>query len=323
LVLRQDQFLIRGLGAVQNTRRQIFLLALVGGATGFTFGTLVFVYDFISRVSPTNNFFSESYLVIENVILLLLVLIFAVLYLDTRRKGRKLANRIEERASRILQHLDNILLSQTGLSSYVLSHQNELPDLNASVQQSSEFLKYLLDETRSTFEDYTNHHCAVSIKLLIPSNNGTPEIKTYLRDKKSEIVRSKIYLPEEQYPYSDHSPFAEIISGGAKDGFYICNNLRAEAAKGLYRNKNKYWQRFYNSTLIVPIKAPDTLTREDVIGFLCVDSLTAKFDEAICLYIARIAANTVFDVIYALSELERRRLSKQDTRNSRKSADAS
>jgi hypothetical protein len=160
------------------------------------------------------------------------------------------------------------------------------------------------------FEDYTQRECAVSIKLLVPSkaNKDEPEIKTYLRDAKSHLMRKNLYDPDGRYPYQEHSPFVDIISGSSGRDYYLCNDLRKAANEGSYRNGNKRWRKLYNATVIVPIEEPGTVSRENLLGFLCVDSINAKFDEEVSLYLARIIANTVFYVVHSLSVFENRQV---------------
>ena len=156
-------------------------------------------------------------------------------------------------------------------------------------------------------EEYTDHPCAISIKLLVPTTGSlTPAVRTYLRDRKSALSRRGLY-DSQPYPMEHHSPFLEIISGRTGNDFYLENDLRKAAASDRYRNGNPHWKRLYNSTVIVPIREPNVRTSENIVGFLCVDSLNAKFDEQVCLIISNIVANTVFYVISSLSQLEDRR----------------
>ena len=169
------------------------------------------------------------------------------------------------------------------------------------------------------FEDYTGHPCSVAIKLFVHSENNlkTPKIRTFLRDKKSELKRKDMYPEDGLYPFTDHSPFVSIITSGHEH--FLSNDLKADAARGIYRNGNKHWSKLYNAILVVPIREPEIVARENILGFLCIDSTSAKFDAGSALYMARIVANVIFYVISALSELERGR---EDTPKNLRTADA-
>jgi hypothetical protein len=267
---------------------------------------MIYVGYNLSSPRPRPDLFSEAYLVLGNAFLVFALLTVSIVYADSRREKIKADTRAEERTSGILRHLDSIFHTRTGLSAYLLHHQINEEELATCVIKSSEYLQFVADETRSMFEDYTNHICGVSIKLLVPGAEGSPEIRTYLRDKKSDLARRGLYPPKGTYPYQNHSPFVDIVTGQTKDDFFISNDLRSLAKEGRYENGNPHWAKLYNSTVIVPIKEPSTISSENILGFLCVDSLGAKFDQAVSVYMARIVANTVFYVISNLSLLESR-----------------
>jgi len=245
-----------------------------------------------------------GYLVVANTFLLLTVAILTLVYIDGRRNKQKTATRAEQRASAILNHLNTIVETRTGLSAFLLRNRFERTQLDACIQQSSTFLRFVVDETRAIFQEYTGHPCAVSIKLLVSSEKDTPDVVTYLRDTASYFVRKDLYKnlypADGRYPYDKHSPFVKIVSG-QKD-YFLSNDLRSEPN---YENGNQHWPKLYNATLIVAIREPGVTASENILGFLCIDSLTAKFDEAVAVPIGRIMANTVFYVIHSLSVFER------------------
>ena len=289
----------------RRVRRSFISAALVGMGAGFFFGTVTFVglSLFAAATSPL-----ESFLIVVSGFLAFLVLTLTIAYADSRRKRAnsesRAGERFEEKLSGILQRLDGIFKVRTGLSAYLLENRDDKIELEACANQSSEFLRYLINETRFLFEDYTGQPCAASIKLLVSADDGIPLIKTFLRDKKSQLLRGDLYGSEGLYPFDKHSPFVDIVAGRAAGDYYICNDLRTAFAKGTYRNGNRHWWKLYNSTIVVPIKDPSTSFSENVVGFLCVDSVSAKFDQSVCLHVSRIIANVIFYVVYALSQLE-------------------
>lgn len=250
---------------------------------------------------------TTKYLIVSTALLTLMLLVVSLAYSDLRRRKTKIATRSEEKFSRVLQHLDTIFYDQTRVNAFLLKYQHESDKLEACAREASTFLKFLVDETRTIFDDLTSRQCAVSIKLLVPTDSGKPNIQTYLRDRRSQSTRSEMYGPNGVYQYDAHSPFVDIISTANPGDYFISNDLRKAAEMGRYVNGNKHWRKLYNATLIVPIKEPRTVSSENILGFLCIDSIDASFDEMLCLYVARIVANTVFYIVYSLSVLEKRR----------------
>ncbi|SFK19301.1 hypothetical protein [Bradyrhizobium sp. Gha] len=249
----------------------------------------------------------DLYLVLSNAFLLVVFVFLSLVYVENRRQNAKAGARAEAIMLRVLQRLDSVFSARTGLSSFLIPYSRKEVGSEQVIQKSSEFLRFLVDETRTMFEDYTGHSCSVAIKLFVHPDNDlkTPKIRTFLRDKKSELKRVDMYPEDGLYPFTDHSPFVGILTSGHES--FMSNDLQADASKGLYRNGNKHWPKLYNAILVVPIREPDLLARENILGFLCIDSMTAKFDTGSALYMARIVANVIFYVISALSELERGR----------------
>lgn len=160
----------------------------------------------------------------------------------------------------------------------LLRNQSDATHKDGCLQRISSCLSLIIDETRFLFDDYTGRPCAVSIKLLVPGDNPTPKVHTYRRDQKSQLIRRSLYSEPKDYAYDEHSPFKELIFQSTAE-YYINNDLRRAAANGTYYNGNRHWTKLYNATLIVPIREPSVVTRENLLGFLCIDSISASFDE--------------------------------------------
>lgn len=290
---------------VYRVRRSVISVALIAVGAAFFFGTIAFLAlpQIAAVTSPI-----ESFLIITVSFLVFVLLTLSIRYADNRRKRISIEGRADEKISGILQRLNDIFGMRGKLSAHLFenlnikSNKSELEDCE---KHASEFLRCLIDETRFIFEDYTGQPCAASIKLLVSADDKIPLVKTYLRDKKSQLLRGDLYGQEDRlYRYDEHSPFVDIVTGKVGD-HYICNDLRTAAANSAYYNGNKRWWKLYNSTIVVPIKDPSTPSfSENVVGFLCVDSVAAKFDHTICLHLSRIIANIIFYVIYDLSQIE-------------------
>jgi hypothetical protein len=184
-----------------------------------------------------------------------------------------------------------------------LGHENDPTTRDIRAEKTADFLGFLSDETRHMFDEFVSRPCGVSIKLLRPSDEGRPTIQTYMRDSKSRFERDRTYRDENPYPLEDHSPFVDILTAESGLDYYMNNDLTVAAEAGAYRNSHAGWAKFYNATLIVPIQNPSEPARDDLLGFLCIDTLRGEFDDTTCLYMARIVANNVFIAVLELSIL--------------------
>lgn len=294
---------------MKPSRRYLVSLFLIAITVGFGTAAIVLAVFSLKRATSVADLAGELYLILSNAFLLVAIVIVSIVYADSRRQKIKAAAKAEEQTSRILRRLDGIFSARTGLSTFLLQHSQNESELDACVASSAEFLNHLIDETRAMFEDHTTHACSVSIKLLALTDGQMPKIKTYARDRKSSLRRQGMYPQGEPYPISDHSPFVEIIGGSRPGDFFVSNNLRADEGEGKYKNGNPHWRKLYNSTLIVPIKEPDVVASQNILGFLCVDSMNARFDQTTSVYLAQIIANTIFYVISSLSHFEQLRSS--------------
>lgn len=274
-------------------------------AAGLALGVTVVVLMRWERLGYSS--INDSYLALINGFLLFLVISLAVLYIDTRRSRLRAAARGDDQIERILRHILHIASARAVLSAQNVGvNSNNLTVQDRAVQTSA-FLKLLIEEAKRLFDEYVGHSCNVSLKLLYPGDGDSPRVYPYLRDERSGVVRAKFPESSEVYPYTEHSPFVDILTRRYEKDFYLDNDLRTAESRGLYLNGNPHWKKFYNATLIVPITSYGTDVRENIAGFLCIDSLNGKFDQKVCPYLARIVASSTFLAIYELSLLERQR----------------
>lgn len=263
--------------------------AAVSAAVGLAIGTAIWL-------AGGNGL--ERYLVAANAFLTACLIALALTYGNARRKWSRLTGLDSSQTVRLLQHLAFISEGRTSLSYFSLQHERDPALYEERAKQTTGLLLFLADETRVLFEDYVKKPCAVSIKLLVPDAHMNPMVNTYLRDSKSKLTRR-----DENYEFAAHSPFVDLVSGRIKVGYYLNNDLRAARDRGEYRNSRADWDRDYNATLIVPIKEPREFASQNIAGFLCVDSLTGRFDEAACVHMAQIVANCIFLSVVELSLL--------------------
>lgn len=283
-----------------TTFRNLRMLALAALAAGVAFGT-VGVFSVGQRFGASA---SQSYLAVANALLVFLLVAIAILYADARRARQRAGLQSEDKSAQMLSHIFSISSARAILSAQSLSP----PGLDASIQlkaaRTAEFLHLLVNEARSAFEAYTNRPCAASIKLLTVGDDGSARVVSYLRDDRSGPIRRDLYGDGGSYPFRDHSPFVDIVTQRIGSDYFLENNLREAERRGKYSNSNPFWRRLYNATLILPIASPTTVAGDNIAGFLCIDSASAKFDHDVCPALGRIVATSAFLALYELSLLE-------------------
>ncbi|HAH09858.1 MAG TPA: hypothetical protein DCL54_11375 [Alphaproteobacteria bacterium] len=167
---------------------------------------------------------------------------------------------------------------------------------------------YFLDNTKFLFETLTGESCSVCLKFLdvpdsAPSgraelNEGTLRelrVRTFMRDSSSVRARRETDLRIDSIPARGNTAFDTILNGESQDNFYLCNDLVSDKR---YINANMRWKEFYNATLVVPVR----IERENgytVIGFLCIDSKIARFDQERCLEMASAIADLYYTIVHS------------------------
>lgn len=281
---------------------QPIMLAFV--AAGMALGTIWALLT-ESRVSGGISVSQSSYLTVANALLLFAVIVLTLIYVDSRRVRLRAAVRREAKVGLLLRHILNLAGARTTLSLEALEESSDENGIAIRAERTSEFLQFVVNEARTTFDEYTEHSCAVAIKLLVPGDDGVPRVLTYLRDDRSGPIRRRMYGEAHPYPYTDHSPFVDLVEPADGIDFFLENNLRRAAREGRYRNSNPHRPRLYNATLVVPINPPGLAPGEGLVGFLCVDSLRARFDLNVCPSVARVFAGSAFLAISELNSLQR------------------
>lgn len=140
--------------------------------------------------------------------------------------------------------------------------------------------QYIIDNLLELFRILTKYNCSISIKILFldESKDGESDrlqlVYTYARDSISAHERGRVDHVLTSYPYSDNTAFADIMDPDKPD-FFLSNDLRALGEE--YKNSDPDWKKYYNSTVVVPIKKPAGVESIDTVGFLCVDNMHGGF----------------------------------------------
>lgn len=94
--------------------------------------------------------------------------------------------------------------------------------------------------------------------------------------------------------------FHHILHDLQRRDYFYCNNLQELDAAGGYYNANPDWRKYYNATVVTPIKNPKTSAKDDCLGFLCVDNRGGGFDETFCKSILANTSNSLYYVFGSL-----------------------
>ncbi|MEP3427413.1 MAG: hypothetical protein ABJN98_01935 [Roseibium sp.] len=160
------------------------------------------------------------------------------------------------------------------------------------VSAGADFLVKVCNRLEAIAFIYTGNRCAVNIKIL-SAHSG--QIRTIARDHISYEQRK---ITDQKYEksirsYKNNSAYRTLVNNRSQL-VEICNNVNNAERKGEYENdSNENRRDFYNSFMVVPINLPSSkIDSVEIIGFICVDSLGAKFKK-----------DYLFEIILIISKL--------------------
>jgi len=170
-------------------------------------------------------------------------------------------------------------------------------DISVYQRKNEMFYLFLLDNIKSIFDMLTRDKCAISLKILdeVASDNEII-IRTLFRDSSSYRERKGSDKFIYNYPYYENTAFKEILSEDG-DSFYVSDNLSKETT---YINLNKDWNKYYNATLVCPIRMEIIEDEEDeysdysVLGFICIDNMKGNLNNKICINLLA----SITDILY-------------------------
>lgn len=158
----------------------------------------------------------------------------------------------------------------------------EQADIIDALRITRQFNLYLVNNIKDIFDSLTGDTCSACIKIIDINDDDEFVVQTLMRDTKSFRERkSNDGLLNAPFPWYENTAFKMILSNEMSDSYYVCDDLRKEQT---YINLNKNWNKFYNATLVAPIRIhlSDSNFDEDidsnVIGFICVDNKKGGFD---------------------------------------------
>ncbi len=141
--------------------------------------------------------------------------------------------------------------------------------------------------------------CAVCIKILDidESPKDIIMVRTFMRDSSSYRERKSSDKSIYQYPYYENTAFKTILSR-SPDSYYASDSLCTETT---YVNANNKWQKFYNSTLVCPIRMElvDEMETQDtdysILGFICVDNLKGGLNNRACIQLLASVSDSLYN----------------------------
>lgn len=143
-------------------------------------------------------------------------------------------------------------------------------------------------------EIYPECNVTISVKLIVKSNKSNPP--------DSEVISLASY-PDEGYntkiPYriKDNTEFNSIV-GKNKEYFFV-SDLKKYSVLKPYVNTNQYFTEKNSTSIVVPIQK-ESKEVEDIIGFLCINSMQKMGDvkkNKKLIYIVKFIASFLYDYL--------------------------
>lgn len=258
------------------------------------------------------NFILTASLTISLVLLVLLVLCFKQLWNEKKRRYLTIGQVQEETkkySAETLKSLDDLFQKRTGLSGALIDVAFNNDTAVEYAAKSINYLQKSVDDLRAILNHTTGQKCSVSIKILQEDDEGNVSVKTWFRDSTSRDKRNEAYDPSEPFPINKHTALAFLHSKNNGRKFWYLNDILEKKGhdprNGItYQNPNKHWRSFLNSSAIHVISDPDSEDGESVLGFLCADTNSGRFEPNETQYIMSIVATAAYYCIYATSALE-------------------
>lgn len=146
---------------------------------------------------------------------------------------------------------------------------------------------YVANNIKDLFDKLTGSNCSVAIKMINGFvDDNDPIISTLIRDTRSyRLRRANDSLDNTGFLWHENTAFRNIMKCNNPAKYYASDELSNE--KG-YVNINSNWNKFYNATLVYPIRLgfrQDYQAQLDksIIGFICVDNVDGNLNNNACI----------------------------------------
>ena len=192
------------------------------------------------------------------------------------------------------------------LFTLITSEQSDNPEMKMQMvsEISINHSIFLCSRLAEIFEIVTGAPCHASIKSF---NSVAGQVTTRTRDAlMNNHDRSVADDNVISFPYEANTAFKAILDDPKVD-LYINNFLRLTAALGYYSNANPDWRRNYCATVVAPIsssRSAAAITRDSVIGFVCVDNRRGAFPSRYSRAVLSVFVLFINDMMVKLGEIE-------------------
>lgn len=162
-------------------------------------------------------------------------------------------------------------------------------------------LKAVCERIERIFNRVTHRSCLVTIKLVTIDNEKC-YAHTYVR---SQQLCQRDSAGRKRYAVgSGENTAFDMALAKRPDGLpshFYSGDLRKLEIKHAYFNERQHYQRYYKSTLVVPIRGRNTHTtisspEFDLVGFLCIDTLSVnRLNNGFHLYMLSALASQMYN----------------------------
>lgn len=170
------------------------------------------------------------------------------------------------------------------------------------------FYLFLLNNIKTIFDILTDDKCSACIKILEEGDSENEiMVRTFMRDSGSYRERKSSDKSICQYPYYENTAFKRIFSPDIPDGYYASDDLASERT---YINMNKNWRKYYNATLVCPIRLESISDRKlvlneySVIGFICIDNFKGGLNNHTSVQLLAAISDSLYNHFSLFNELK-------------------
>lgn len=180
-------------------------------------------------------------------------------------------------------------------------------------------LTNILDCYCNIMNGYTRCKMSACIKIFKYDKSGIDEqnacLMTFSRSTSTNTERRE-YERNSKILVSENTDFESIANPNNNEVVFFQENL-TEYAKTLegvgqeYKNTNKQWRKYYNATIVAPIRIKRDLVYHDkhdknketyeLLGFLCIDSLDegvfSDYDRDVYINSAKAVADAMYPIL--------------------------
>lgn len=147
------------------------------------------------------------------------------------------------------------------------------------IEEESRALKAVCQRIESIYSRVINRSCMVTLKLVTTEGDKC-YAHTYIRSQ--ELCRRDSVSRVRYSIGSGENTGFDLALATRPDGLpshFYSPDLRVLERNHAYFNERQHYQRYYRSTLVVPIRGRNSQTENsapafDLVGFLCVDTLS-------------------------------------------------